>query len=588
MLHHVVAQFKNENYRRGAKKVKLFSLLLPLAFLLLLFSAKPGATSVTNFERVSVGPGGVQGNGESYFISLSDDASIVTFQSFASNWYPDQTVVNFVDIFIHDRNANTTIKISNGYDGSPASERSFDPVISADGRYVAFTSYAGNLVPGDTNRHDYTDDGLDVFLYDRNTGVLQRVSLNWKGEEIDANSVGRITGDGRLVVFSSNGDGVVMNDPNGDKDSAIYVRDLQTGAIERITKAPSGGFPNGGVGGAEPSHDGRYIVYLSDASDIVPDNNGQRDVMLYDRQTGQTTLISKPVGGGESNGMSSPARITPDGRYIAFRSFATNLLPGDTNGVSDIFVYDTQTGEMEVVSVSSTGEWSNGDSKDPAICGNGRFVAFTSDATNLVPIPHNGERQIYIHDRVTKTTFMGTGTDTFMGNGRAHRPTLSNDCSTIGVATDASNLIVGDTNGLRDLFVGDIVIPADLSTSTVTASGGFEAGSSVTYTYTLKNIGTETAAATLNSVIPANTTYVSGSVTGGATYNGGLNTVQWSGNVPGGGQVVISFAVLVDPGLVDFTLIDNQTDVSYSSKTLPLDLLFAVNGFKTYLPIVHR
>jgi uncharacterized repeat protein (TIGR01451 family) len=578
-----------KGHKYSKKRYGLLFLLFLLTVLTVNINVENSLAATSNFERVSVGTGGVQGNGESYFVSLSDDAAIVTFESFVSNWGPDQYDVNFVDIFIHDRTANTTIKISNGPGGEVASQRSFDPIVSADGRFVAFTSYAGNLVPNDTNRHDYVDDGLDVFLYDRVTGSLQRVSLDWKGEQIDANSVGRITGDARYVVFSSNGRNIIKNESNNNSISAVYVRDLQTGAIERITQGPGGAFPNGGVGGAEPSHDGRYIVYLSDATNIVPDNNGQRDVMLYDSQTGQTTLISKPVGGGESNGVSSPARITPDGRYIAFRSFATNLVPGDTNGKSDIFVYDTLTGEMEIVSVSSSGALGNGDSKDPAICGSGRFVSFTSDATNLVPIPHNGERQVYIHDRVTHTTFLATGTDTFMGNGRAHRSTLSNDCSTVGFATDASNLISGDTNGLRDLFVGEIIIPADLTMSRVTASGGFEAGSVVTYTFTLTNIGTETAVATFSSPIPANTTYVSGSVTGAtATYNGSENAVQWTGNVPGEGEVIISYAVTVEPSLVDFTIINSQTEVSYAAEVETLEHLFAVNGLKTYLPIVSR
>ena len=577
----------SKNGRRGKLYGMLF-LLFSLGVLMLIIPAENGSAAVSNFERVSLGTGSVEGNGESYFISLSDDANIVAFESFVSNWGPDQQGVNFVDIFVRDRAADVTVKITQSYNGGASSERSFDPIVSADGRYVAFTSYASNLVPNDNNRHDYVDDGLDVFLYDRVTGTLERISLDSSGDEIDANSVGRITGDARYVVFTSNGQGIIQGDSNPNKNSAIYVRDLQTGAIERITGGASGGFPNGGVGGAEPSHDGRYIVYLSDASNIVPDGNGERDVMLYDRQTDETTIISKPVDGGESNGLSAPARITPDGRYIAFRSFATNLVPGDTNGMSDIFVYDRLTNEMEIVSVSSTGALGNGDSKDPAICGNGRFVSFTSDATNLVPIPHNGERQVYIHDRVTHTTFLGTGTDTFMGNGRAHRSTLSNDCSTIGFATDAYNLISGDNNGLRDLFVGEITVPADLSQSRVTASGAFEAGGTVTYTFTLINIGTETAVTTFESPIPTHTTYVSSSATGGATYNMAEDSVQWSGNVPGEGEVVISYAVMVDPSLVDFTLIDNQSDVLYSGQTLPLDFVFAVNGLKTYLPIVHR
>ncbi|VAW31326.1 hypothetical protein MNBD_CHLOROFLEXI01-581, partial [hydrothermal vent metagenome] len=277
------------------------------------------------------------------------------------------------------------------------------------------------------------------------------------------------------------------------------------------------------------------------------------------------------------------------GRYIVFLSFATNLVPGDNNDNADIFVYDTVMDTMEIVSVSSSGALGNAGSKDPAICGSGRFVSFTSESTNLVPIPYNGERQVFIHDRVTNTTFLGSGTDTFMGNGRAHRSTLSADCRTIGFATEADNLISGDTNGLRDMFVGTIVVPADMTTSTITAAGITEPGNVITYTFTLKNLGTETAVVNLNSPIPSNTTYVNSSVSGmGVSYDNGQNAVQWSGNIPGEGEMVISYAVTINPALVDFTLISNQPNITADGNSVPLQYVFAVNGIKTYLPIAHR
>ncbi|WP_420644329.1 hypothetical protein [Candidatus Leptofilum sp.] len=544
---------------------------------------------MTNFERVSVGTGGEEGNHDSFYLSLSEDGSVVAFESFVSNWAPDQTDINFVDIFARDRDADITRKLTIPYGGDSADQRSFDPFVSSDGRYISFISYATNLVPNDTNREPYVDNGLDVFVYDWQTGALERVSLTWQGGQIDGNSVGQITPNGEYVVFSSNGLAIAQGDGNADRDPAIYVRHLQTGVVERITKAPNGDFPDGSVARAFSSYDGRFIVYISNATNLVPDTNGYADVMLYDRQTKETTLISKPVGGGEANGKSTPAAISADGRYIVFRSFATNLVPNDTNGVPDLFVYDRLTEELEMVSVSSTGVQANEDSRDPAICGNGRFVSFTSEATNLVPLAHNGERQVYVHDRVTDTTFLATGTDTFMGNGRAHRSILSADCSTIGFATDASNLIVGDVNGERDLYVGDIVIPANLESSSLTASGAFEAGAEITYTFTLTNIGTETAVVTFSSPIPANTTYVSNSVSGtGASYNGGANAVEWMGSVPGEGEVTISYAVQINPALVDFTLITNQTQYSYDGNMESLEIVFAVNGLKTYLPLLHR
>ena len=399
--------------------------------------------------------------------------------------------------------------------------------------------------------------------------------------------MGRITPDGRYVIFASSGDGIINGESNSNDFSVLYKRDLVTGDIERITKTPGGGFPNGSTARAVASHDGRYIVYISNATDIVPDGNTYSDVMLYDSVTKETTLISKSMTGGAANGKSAPAEISADGRYIVFRSFATNLVPNDTNGKSDIFVYDTQLNEMKLVSISSTGVQGNQDSRDPAICGNGRFVSFTTEATNLVPLAYNGHRQVYIHDLVTQTTFLATGTDTFMGNGRAHRSTLAADCRTVGFATEAYNLVAGDTNEKRDLFVADIVIPPDLSPSSMTATGLLEAGEEVTYIFTLANLGTETAVVEFSSPIPTNTTYVGGSVVG-ATYNGSEDVVEWSGDVPGEGEVIISYSVTVNPALTDFTLITNQTSVTWGMINYPLEFVFAVNGLKTYLPIVHR
>jgi uncharacterized repeat protein (TIGR01451 family) len=176
-----------------------------------------------------------------------------------------------------------------------------------------------------------------------------------------------------------------------------------------------------------------------------------------------------------------------------------------------------------------------------------------------------------------------------MGNGRAHRSTLSSDCSTIGFATEASNLVPGDTNNIRDLFVGRISVPADLTASAVSESGSSEPGGQISYTFTFHNLGTETAAATFTSPIPANTTYVSGSVTGsGAVYKAGQNRVEWSGNIPGGATVTVSYAVTISASLTNFTLIINQALLQASGHDYGLRSTTAVNGFKILLPVVSH
>ncbi|MBK8987631.1 MAG: PD40 domain-containing protein [Chloroflexi bacterium] len=555
--------------------------------ILLVFSQIASAQFVANAVRVSVGSGGAQSDLDSYFLAVSGDAQVVAFESFNTNWAPDQTEVNFVDIFIHDRTTNLTVKMI-GDDSQPADQRSFDPMVSADGRYVSFNSYASNFVPGDTNRHPWVDDGLDVFLYDRHTGQLSRVSLNRHGGQIDGNSVGFISPDARYVIFSSNGDGIV--DTNSDRLTAIYVRDLQTGVIERITKGPGGVYPDGVVVGAESSYDGRFIVYASDATNLVPgDSNDVRDIMLYDRVTKETRLISRPVGGGQSSGLSNPARISADGRYIVFRSFASNLVPNDSNGTADIFVYDRISESLEMVSVSSTGQQANAEGKDPAICGDGRYIVFTSEATNLVPIPHNGQRQVFLRDRLTQTTHLVTvGLGGEMGNGRAHRAVLSADCRSVGFATEASNIVPNDTNNARDLFVAELITPANFSVSSLVGSGLMEPGAAFEFVFILRNQGRATPTAVLNNPLPAHVVLVPGSPTNGAVYNAATNTIQWNGVIPAEGQTTFSYRVTIDPALTDFTLITNQATLAGDGGSRSLTFHLPIHGLKVYLPIAAR
>ena len=574
------------------QKSSLLIVILLMALLGTFVASRTVSANTNRIERVSLGTGSVESDAASYYLSLSDNAEIVTFESFNTNWGRDQSEENFVDIFVRDRIADVTTRISVGQGGEIADQRSFDPVVTADGRYVIFNSYATNLVSGDTNRHPWVDDGLDVFLYDRNASYLQRVTLNWKGEQIDANSVGSITDDGRYIIFTSDGNGIVEGDiTNSLRNSAIYKRDWQTGAVERITKTPDGKFPEGGVGGADASSDGRYIVYISAAPNLIPgDTNEQVDILLYDSVTGETELISRPVGGGQSNNMSSPVRISADGRYIAFRSFATNLVPNDNNGVADIFVYDQETKALELVSLSSTGAQANGESKDPGICGDGRYVVFTSEATNLVSTPHNGQRQIYVRDRLLNRTFLATANaNGDMSNGRAHRGTLSDDCKYVGFATDATNIIPNDNNGVRDLFIAYISYPADLSTSNITASGLFDPGKTVKYTITLRNTGTEDATIQMLNPIPANSTYVGSSLVGaGAIYNGVQNQIEWNGTIPGQGEVTIFYAATTDADLTDFMLITNEANIIGNGINETVTFAFAVNGLKTYMPVAAR
>ncbi len=577
---------------RRARRVLSFSVIFVAVFLAtaVLLAA---AVEVRNPELASAGTGGIWGDGSSFHASLSADGRYVTFESWARNWaYDHPSSENWVDIFVHDRQTNTTTKVSYGVGGQLTDHDSLDPVLSADGRYVAYISYATNLVPNDTNGDQWLLEGLDVFVYDMNTGGTQRVSLDYNGNQIDANSAGIITPDGRYILFISNGNHIAPDDvSNPNNKTAMYLRDWHTGSVERITYATDGSsFPNDGIEHFAASYDGRYVVYSSDASNLVGgDTNGQMDIFLYDHMTGVTKRISRSQSGQQGNGRSAQPVITSDGQYVVFRSFADNLVPGDTNGESDVFLYTVATGEIERVSVTSSGGQANGESKDPSVCDNGRYLSYTSYASNIVPGDTNGVWDAFLYDvERGETIVVSKGTGGVWGNARAHRSSLAPGCGFITFASDATNIISGDNNGNRDIFIEEIALPPDFSASRISSKGLADPGETITYTITLRNSGTDDGTAVVTDPIPADTTYVPGSAANGAVYDSGQNQITWNGVIPGAGEQSFSFAVTIDPGLIDFTIIQNDALLSGDGSDRTLTNLIAVNGLHTYLPVVAK
>ncbi len=204
------------------------------------------------------------------------------------------------------------------------------------------------------------------------------------------------------MAFESNASNLVSGDTNGRPD--VFVHDRQTGATERVSMASDGTQGNSDSGSPALSTDGRYVVFRSWATNLVPnDTNNMGDVFVHDRQTGETTLVSVASDGTQANRHSYSRSITFDGRYVVFYSDADNLVPGDTNGTWDVFVHDRQTGTTERVSVASDGTQPNNFSNDPAITDDGRYVAFRSDASNLAPGDTNGYEDIFVKDLWTET-----------------------------------------------------------------------------------------------------------------------------------------------------------------------------------------
>jgi Tol biopolymer transport system component len=420
-----------------------------------LYVADAGAQpALFQTTRVSVSSTGDQGNVSGY-PSISADGRYVAFESYASNFVPGDTN-GCRDVFVHDRQTAATTRVSVSSAGEQGNNASYYPSISADGRYVAFESAASNLVPGDTNGCD------DVFVHDRQTAATTRVSVSSAGDQGNYGSrYPSVSSDGRYVAFDSLATNLVPGDTNGKYD--VFIHDRQTGATTRVSVSSAGDQGNSHSSDPLISADGRYVAFDGLATNLVPgDTNGYGDVFVHDRQTGATTRVSVSSAGAQGNGSSSYPSISADGRYVAFESSATNLVPGDTNNKWDVFVHDRQTAATTRVSVSSAGAQGDGSSggsysyTSNSISADGRYVALYSYATNLVPGDTNGNYDVFVHDRQTAvTTRVSVSSAGEQGYGSSYHPSISADGRYVAFDSSASNLVPGDTNGSRDVFVHD-------------------------------------------------------------------------------------------------------------------------------------
>jgi Tol biopolymer transport system component len=405
-------------------------------------------------ERVSVDSSGVEARYGGESPSISADGRYVVFDSVSSTLVPGDTNSTY-DVFVHDRKTGVTERVSVNTSGGQGNARSESASISADGRYVAFESEADNLVPGDTNST------YDVFVHDRKTGVTERVSVDSSGNEANSQSRSpSISADGNSVAFYSWASNLVPGDTNGTTD--IFAHDSQSGVTERVNVDSSGVEANRISRNFNPSisADGRYVAFSSNAHNLVPgDGNGEADAFVHDRQTGITERISVDSSGVEGNGGSSEyskASFSADSRFVAFDSEADNLVSGDLNSHGDIFTHDRQTGATERVSVSSTGVEGNDFSYIPSVSADGRYVAFSSNASNLVPGDTNGWYDVYVHDRQAGTTervsvnLLGT-----QGDLDSKNLAISADGRFVAFWSDARGLVKGDTNRWGDVFVHD-------------------------------------------------------------------------------------------------------------------------------------
>lgn len=412
-----------------------------IALLLSVAAASAPSPVTPKTSRESVRSNGKEANNGSYSSAISADGTFVAFDSDASN-LAGRDGNHSSDVFLRNRVGERTIRVTRGNDGS------FDPSVSGDGRFVVFDSDATNLIADDLNS------STDIFIFDRTNRDISVASLGADHRRTNFDSYEpAISADGRAIVFSSYATDVVSGDTNGKSD--IFVRLRRRRLTRRVSVRSNGAQANGPSISPDVSAKGRFVVFESLASNLVGgDSNETYDVFIRDRDEDKTRRLSVSSSGKQARKPSHEPAVSADGSVVAFWSSASTLVHGDTNHREDIFVRDRIQGVTERISVKSNGGQTRRGSFAPAVSADGRFVAFWSFANNLVSNDTNGEPDVFVHDRVTGTTkLVSVGRGGGPARDGSFRPVLSADGGLVAFHSYAKNLVAGDTNGASDVFV---------------------------------------------------------------------------------------------------------------------------------------
>jgi Tol biopolymer transport system component len=432
--------------RRSRRRVPGASLALAIALLGLAAPPRAGAQLLPQLERASLDSTGAEGNGDSVGPSLSSDGRFVAFSSTASNLVTDDGN-KFEDVFVRDRLTGTTERVSVDSFGSEADQPSSDPDLSPDGRYVGFVSLASDLVPDDANGFQ------DVFLHDRETGSTERVSVGLGGTDPDDFSYEPVvSADGRFVAFHSYASNLVPGDANFTSD--VFVYDRVSGLTERVSIAFDGGDPDGDSSSPSISDDGRFVAFASGATNLTDDDDPIRTgrIFVFDRTTLSTRRVSERLDGSSIQGPSGSPHLSGDGRWIVFASLDVGLVAEpDLDFAFDVFLFGLESGERILVTATDDRRRR---SLPSDISADGRIVAFLSDSRTL--LPGNGFKRgdVYVFDRLSRELTRANRTETAAANHCSNDPAVSGDGHAVAFKSSATNLVAGDTNASDDVFVG--------------------------------------------------------------------------------------------------------------------------------------
>jgi hypothetical protein len=433
--------------------------------------------------RISLSTEGWEGNYDSgldrdiyemYQVAVSATGRYVAFSSEATTLVSGDTN-GHRDVFLRDRDTDNdgdfdepgnvlTTRISMAPGGVQANNDSWEVSISFDGRYIAYSSDADNLVADDGNG------ARDVFLYDRVLNQTRRVSVQNGTVNTSGNNASDhpgISGDGRFVAFRSAASDLITGDTNNVRD--IFVRQMSNNTTTRVSIDSAAVQADGPSFNPTMSETGQFVAFASEATNLVAgDGNGFRDVFVHDRSTGATTRVSVATSAAEANDQSYTPFISGNGNFVVFASEATNLdeVTTDTNGFADIFVHDRALASTTRVSLSFFGAESDGNSYTPSISREGRYITFASEATNLdvTQSNSNGVRNIYLHDRQLAlngiyafglTSRISLDTNGGMPNDWSFAPMVAAYGRHVAYVSEATDLVQNDLNLHWDVFAYD-------------------------------------------------------------------------------------------------------------------------------------
>lgn len=390
---------------------------------------------------------GLPGNGATGWVAISGDGNVVAFDSWASNLVANDTNA-LQDVFVRDLRTGAVERASRGIGGALANGASSNPALSFDGRFVAFESFASNLVAGDGNG------ASDVFVLDRASGAIVRASATWSGLDGDLGSQNAsISADGGKVVFESLATNLLEGQTLSTRQ--VYAYDRLAGSLTLVSRSNAFVPGDGDSRDAQVAAGGRFVVFASHAANLVPqDTNANSDCFVRDLVANTTTRVSVRTDGTETQGFFQTPTISGDGRLTAFASLAADLVGGDSNRAFDVFLHDAVTGATSRESVTTHGAQGHGSSYRPALSADGTLLAFQSFAPDLVHADTNFTSDVFVRDLASGVTRRASvATSGAQGDGQSFQVRASADGARIAFWSEATSLAPGDANGFGDLFV---------------------------------------------------------------------------------------------------------------------------------------